>query len=81
MADVPENIKEIIDAAIQESLSPIMEKLSKNESPKGKEIDEDSNVSDAVKQWLKSKEENNFKGIEVGETLRVGTSIEELKKM
>ena len=82
MADVPENLKDIIDEAIQQTLSPIIDKISQADSQqmKGKEVVDGSGVSDAVKQWVKDKEENPFIGKPLNETARVGTSPEELKK-
>lgn len=52
-----EKTKEAINAIVQETLAPIIEK-------KQKEKDEEQ-MSEAVKQWINDKQQNKFKGKEI----------------
>ena len=82
--DVPENLKEIIDEALHESLSPFFDGLSQADSQqaKGNEVVDDCDVSEAVKQWVKDKVENLFVGKELNEISCVGrTTPEQLREM
>ena len=88
MNDVHENIKEIIDATIKESLSPLMEKFLQVEpqQTKGNQQKDESKVDDglseAVRQYVAGVAYNSFAGKPLNETChRFATTPEQLKNL
>lgn len=64
--EITEDLKKEIDSAVKKAFAPFEKLVEQNKGDQADQTDETlDGVSDAVKQWLKNKEDDKFSGRKV----------------